>query len=106
RVLGVSPGEIGERWQELAAVFGCDVIPLTYAWGDVPTPDDLRGARAEGGAGPVFLAHSETSTGVVCDLEPLLAVCRDAGALSVVGAGLRLGGVPPAKDGGGGAGVV
>jgi aspartate aminotransferase-like enzyme len=79
RVLAVSQGEFGERWQKLAAVFGCDVVPLTYAWGESPTPDDVRAALAESGAGTVLLVHSETSTGVVCDLEPLLAVCSDAG---------------------------
>jgi len=98
RVLAVSQGEFGERWQKLAAVFGCDVIPLAYAWGDAPTPDDLRSALAESGAGTVFLVHSETSTGVVCDLEPLLAVCREAGALSVVDAVSSLGAVPLETD--------
>ena len=38
-----------------------------------------RGALAESGAQTVFLVHSETSTGVVCDLEPLLAVCARGG---------------------------
>ncbi len=98
RVLAVSQGEFGERWQKLASVFGCDVIPLAYAWGDVPTSDDLRGALAESGAGTVFLVHSETSTGVVCDLEPLLAVCREAGVLSVVDAVSSLGAVPLETD--------
>jgi aspartate aminotransferase-like enzyme len=98
RVLAVSQGEFGERWQKLAAVFGCDVIPLAYAWGDAPTPDDLRSALAESGAGTVFLVHSETSTGVVCDLEPLLAVCREAGVLSVVDAVSSLGAVPLETD--------
>ena len=28
RVLAVSQGEFGERWQKLATVFGCDVVPL------------------------------------------------------------------------------
>jgi serine---pyruvate transaminase len=98
RVLAVSQGEFGERWQKLASVFGCDVVTLAYAWGDVPTPDDLRAALAESGAGTVFLVHSETSTGVVCDLEPLLAVCREAGALSVVDAVSSLGAVPLETD--------
>ncbi len=98
RVLAVSQGEFGERWQKLASVFGCDVVPLTYAWGDAPRPNDLRTALAESGAGTVFLVHSETSTGVVCDLEPLLAVCRDAGALSVVDAVSSLGAVPLETD--------
>src|SRR6185312_13229063 len=83
---------------KLAAVFGCDVVPLTYAWGESPTPDDVRAALAESGAGTVLLVHSETSTGVVCDLEPLLAVCSDAGALSIVDAVSSLGAVPLETD--------
>ncbi len=98
RVLAVSQGEFGERWQKLATVFGCDVVPLAYAWGEAPSPDDLRVALAESGAGTVFLVHSETSTGVVCDLEPLLAVCQDAGALTVVDAVSSLGAVPLESD--------
>jgi len=98
RVLAVSQGEFGERWQKLATVFGCDVVPLTYAWGESPAPGDLRAALAESGAGTVILVHSETSTGVVCDLEALLAVCREAGALSVVDAVSSLGAVPLETD--------
>jgi aspartate aminotransferase-like enzyme len=86
RVLAVSQGEFGERWQKMATAFGCDVVPLSYAWGQAPQPDDLRRALAESGAGSVVLVHSETSTGVVCDLDPLLAVCAEVGALSIVDA--------------------
>ncbi len=98
RVLAVSQGEFGERWQKLAAAFGCDVVPLTYAWGESPRPGDLRSALAESGAETVFLVHSETSTGVVSDLEPLLQVCGEAGALSVVDAVSSLGAVPLDTD--------
>jgi serine---pyruvate transaminase len=98
RVLAVSQGEFGERWQAMARAFGCDVVPLAYAWGESPRPDDLRGALDESGADTVLLVHSETSTGVVCDLEPLLAACADAGALSVVDAVSSLGAVPLETD--------
>ncbi len=98
RVLAVSQGEFGERWQKLATVFGCDVVPLRYAWGEAPRPDDVRSALAESGARTVVLVHSETSTGVVCDLEPLLAVCREVGALSIVDAVSSLGAVPLETD--------
>ena len=98
RVLAVSQGEFGERWQALARAFGCDVVPLAYAWGGAPSPDDLRVALVESGAQTVFLVHSETSTGVVCDLEPLLAVCAESGALSVVDAVSSLGAVPLETD--------
>jgi aspartate aminotransferase-like enzyme len=106
RVLGVSQGEFGERWQAMARAFGCDVVPLAYAWGEAPRPDDLRDALAESGATTVFLVHSETSTGVVCDLEPLLALCREAGALSVVDAVSSLGAVPLETDAWGADAVV
>ncbi len=98
RVLAVSQGEFGERWQKMAAAFGCDVVLLSYPWGQAPQPDDLRRALAESGAGSVVLVHSETSTGVVCDLEPLLAVCAEAGALSIVDAVSSLGAVPLETD--------
>jgi serine---pyruvate transaminase len=98
RVLAVSQGEFGERWQAMARAFGCDVVPLTYEWGERPQPGDLASALADSGAETVFLVHSETSTGVVCDLEPLLAVCAEAGALSVVDAVSSLGAVPLETD--------
>ena len=98
RVLAVSQGEFGERWQALAAAFGCEVVPLTYAWGGTPKADDLRVALEQSGARTVFIVHSETSTGVVCDLEPLLAVCAELGALSIVDAVSSLGAVPLETD--------
>ena len=106
RVLAVSQGEFGERWQALGRAFGCDVVPLTYSWGEAPAPGDLRDALAKSRATTVFLVHSETSTGVVCDLEPLLAVCRQAGALSVVDAVSSLGAVPLETDAWGADAVV
>ena len=106
RVLAVSQGEFGERWQAMGRAFGCDVVPLAYAWGEAPRPDDLRDALAQSGATTVFVVHSETSTGVVCDLEPLLAVCREAGALSVVDAVSSLGAVPLETDAWGADAVV
>ena len=98
RVLCVSNGEFGTRWQELGRAFGVDVVPLDYAWGEAPRPDDVAAALAQSGAEIVILVHSETSTGVVCDLEPLLARCRDAGALSIVDAISSLGAVPLETD--------
>jgi len=98
RVLAVSQGEFGERWQALAAAFGCDVVRLTLAWGTAPKPAELRAALAETGARTVFLVHSETSTGVVCDLEPLLAVCAELNVLSIVDAVSSLGAVPLETD--------
>ena len=98
RVLAVSHGNFGERWQKLAGAYGCDVHNLTYAWGETPRPDDVARALEESEAKVAFLVHSETSTGVVSDLEQLLAACNAADAISVVDAISSLGAVPLEAD--------
>jgi aspartate aminotransferase-like enzyme len=96
RVLVVSAGYFGERWTELARAYGADVDELAYAWGEAPSAADLA-ARLDG-HGIVFLTHSETSTGVVADLQALAAAARDAGALVAVDAVSSLGAVPLETD--------
>ena len=98
RVLAVSWGNFGERWAKMAAAHGCEVETLAYAWGETPQPADLERRLAETGVETVFLVHSETSTGVVVDLEPLVGICREAGALAVVDAISSLGAVPLETD--------
>jgi aspartate aminotransferase-like enzyme len=97
-VLAVSAGNFGERWQKLAVAYGCDVHELKYEWGETPRPEDIERRLAESAARVVFLVHSETSTGVVCDIEGLVGVCNDAGVLSVVDAISSLGAVPLETD--------
>jgi aspartate aminotransferase-like enzyme len=46
----------------------------------------------------VFFTHSETSTGVVCDLQSLAATAKGAGALAVVDGVSSLGAVPLETD--------
>ena len=98
KVLVVSHGEFGTRWQKLAAAYGCDVTELTYAWGEAPRPEDVASSLAESGAGVALLVHSETSTGVVSDIRSLVAACNEVGAISVVDAISSLGAVPFESD--------
>jgi aspartate aminotransferase-like enzyme len=99
RVLVVSAGSFGERWRAIATAYGAAVETLGYAWGEVPTAEDVAARLGElGGAKAVFLTHSETSTGVVCDLQALAGVAADHGALSVVDAVSSLGAVPVETD--------
>ena len=98
KALVVSHGEFGTRWQKLGAAYGCEVVPLTYDWGQAPRPDDVSRVLAESGAGVAFLVHSETSTGVVSDIRALAAACNEAGAISVVDAISSLGAVPLETD--------
>ena len=99
RVLAVSAGSFGERWAAMARTFGCEVEELKYAWGETPSADDLQRKLSEiDPVSLVFLVHSETSTGVVADIESLARVVKDAGALVVVDAVSSLGAVPLDMD--------
>jgi aspartate aminotransferase-like enzyme len=99
RVLVVSAGHFGERWAAMARNFGCEVDQLTYEWGESPAHDELARRLSElGGAKVVFTTHSETSTGVVADVQALAATAKEAGALVVVDAVSSLGAVPLETD--------
>ncbi len=99
RVLAVSAGHFGERWAAMARTFGCEVEELRYTWGETPSADDLARKLAElEPVSIVFLVQSETSTGVVADVQALAAAAKDAGALVVVDAVSSLGAVPLEMD--------
>ena len=99
RQLVLSAGNFGERWAGMAKAFGADLVHARLDWGDTPEPEDLRSALADAGeVKVVYLTHSETSTGVVCDVQALAAVAKEAGALVVVDAVSSLGAVPLESD--------
>jgi aspartate aminotransferase-like enzyme len=99
RQLVLSAGNFGERWAGMVEAFGADLVHVRLDWGETPEPDDLRSALEEAGdVRVVYLTHSETSTGVVCDVQALAAVAKDAGALVVVDAVSSLGAVPVETD--------
>jgi aspartate aminotransferase-like enzyme len=83
----------------MAKAFGADLLHVKLEWGETPEPEDLRAALADSGdVGVVYLTHSETSTGVVCDVQALAAIAKEAGALVVVDAVSSLGAVPLETD--------
>jgi aspartate aminotransferase-like enzyme len=99
RQLVLSAGNFGERWAGMAQAFGADLVHVKLEWGETPEPEDLRAALADAGdVRVVYLTHSETSTGVVCDVQALAAVAKEAGALVVVDAVSSLGAVPVETD--------
>ena len=94
RVLVVSAGHFGERWGEIAARYGCDVVPLAYEWGETPSADDVEARIAEvGGVKAVYLTHCETSTGVVTDVRSIAERAEAVDALVVVDAISSLGAI-------------
>jgi aspartate aminotransferase-like enzyme len=96
RVAVVVAGAFGERWTKICAAYGLDVQRIDYAWGDVPDPAEIGSAVAESGVDLVFCTQSETSTGVVADVQSIKAAVGDA--TLVVDAVSSLGAVPLETD--------
>lgn len=97
-VLVVSAGNFGERWAQIARSYGLDVDHLRVPWGEAPDPDAVAERLAGRRSRVVYCTHSETSTGVVADVEAIAARARAAGALTVVDAISCLGAVPLEPD--------
>src|SRR5205809_2804552 len=84
RVVVPVAGYFGERFAKIAAAFGQEVRRIDYEWGSAVRAEDVKAALAEAPTKAVLAQHSETSTGVVHDIEALGRVTREAGVLLVV----------------------
>jgi aspartate aminotransferase-like enzyme len=86
-VLVVSCGKFGERWAELAAAFGVRVHTLEAPYGETVPPERVAAAlRAHPGARALLATQSETSTGVLEDVQAYAGLCRETETLCVVDA--------------------
>jgi aspartate aminotransferase-like enzyme len=83
-VLIASCGKFGERWRDLSEVYGLDYDYREYEWGTAVVPSDIEQAlEADPGIKAVFVTHSETSTGVVNDMQAIGAIVAKSGAVLV-----------------------
>jgi aspartate aminotransferase-like enzyme len=96
RVAVVTAGAFGERWLAICEQYGLDVQRIAFEWGEIPSPDEVGAAVANSGARVVFCTHSETSTGVVADIQALKQAVGEA--TLVVDAISSLGAVPLETD--------
>ena len=67
-------GKFGERWVKVARAYGLDVEVIKAEWGQPLDPEAFRAALEADTAKTikaVILTHSETSTGVINDLESI-----------------------------------
>ena len=74
RVLCGDNGKFGERWVKVARAYGLDVEVIKAEWGQPLDPEAFRAALEADTAKTikaVNLTHSETSTGVINDLESI-----------------------------------
>jgi aspartate aminotransferase-like enzyme len=83
KVIVVSVGNFGQRFAKIMRSFGVEPKVIDYEWGKTAKADDVR-AALEPDTKAVFIQHSETSTGVVNDIEAISKVVKDHPALFVV----------------------
>lgn len=95
RVLVGSNGKFGERWVEVAQAFGLNVEEVKAEWGkplDTEKFAEKLQADQEKQIKAVIITHSETSTGVINDLETINRHVKEHGeALIIVDAVTSLG---------------
>jgi aspartate aminotransferase-like enzyme len=98
-VLVASCGKFGERFVELAETWQAKVVHHDAGWGNKVEPADLDRLLGEHpGTELVFTTFSETSTGVLNDVQALTQVAHEHDALIVVDAISGLGAVPLPQD--------
>jgi serine---pyruvate transaminase len=98
RVVVATAGNFGDRWVKLIRSYGLEPVVVEQPWGERLDPGRIGAAASEEGTKAVFVTHSETSTGVVHDVEAIAAAVAPSGAVLVVDAVSSLGGVELATD--------
>ncbi len=85
RILVLDTGNFGERFRKISEIYGVDVVAVEYEWGKNAKPADIEKALADDPSiKAVLCQHSETSTGIVNDVEALGRVVKDKPQLFVV----------------------
>ncbi|MEB3292698.1 MAG: alanine--glyoxylate aminotransferase family protein [Synechococcales bacterium] len=87
KVLVGSNGKFGERWAEVTDAYGLNTQRVTSDWGKPLDPETIRQileADTQREIKAVIVTHSETSTGVLNDLETINQYVKAHGALIMV----------------------
>jgi serine---pyruvate transaminase len=98
-VLACAAGKFGERWIELADAYGARTTRHEPGWGRRLDPADIdRMLQNEPQIDVVFATLSETSTGIVHDIQAIAEVVRAHDAILAVDAVSGLGAVDLRQD--------
>jgi aspartate aminotransferase-like enzyme len=97
--LVASAGKFGERWAEMCDAYGAATTHVEFEWGEKLDPERID-AELAGLSSPraLFVTQSETSTGVVNDIQALAEVARAHNTILAVDAISGLGAVDLPQD--------
>jgi aspartate aminotransferase-like enzyme len=99
KALACATGKFGERWIALCEAYGADLVRHEPGWGVRLDPADIDRLLTERpGTEVVFATLSETSTGIVHDVQAIAEVVRRHGALLVIDAVSGLGAAELRQD--------
>ncbi|WP_332651846.1 pyridoxal-phosphate-dependent aminotransferase family protein [Lysinibacillus sp. 54212] len=84
KLLVISHGYFGDRFTPLATAYGIQVEVLQSQWGKRVDAELVKEALADKSFKAVTITHADTSTGVASDLETLIPIIKEAGALAIV----------------------
>jgi aspartate aminotransferase-like enzyme len=90
KVLVVSAGKFGERWEGLAKTFGCEVETLRAPYGETVTPEEVR-ERLKPEHKALYMQATESSTGARHDVQGIARALKGTDTLLVIDAITGLG---------------
>src|SRR5215470_9480818 len=90
KVLVVSAGKFGERWEGLAKTYGCQIDSLRSPYGETVTPQQVR-EKLTPEHKVLYMQATESSTGVRHDVEGIARVLKGTETLLVADAITGLG---------------
>ena len=84
RLLIISQGFFGDRFQHLAKAFGIQADIIQSEWGKQVDPAAVEEKLASHSYKAVTITHADTSTGVAADLDTLVPLIKKHGALVIL----------------------
>lgn len=91
KILVVSIGFFGDRFAEIASIFGLDVELLAVPWGQSVDPSNIKTKINENDYKAVLVTHNETSTGACNNIYQISKVLAGKDLLFIVDAVSSLG---------------
>ncbi|RHW34824.1 alanine--glyoxylate aminotransferase family protein [Neobacillus notoginsengisoli] len=84
KILVISQGYFGDRFIQLGKAFGIEVDVLQSEWGKQVSPEAVQAKLASDTYKAVTLTHADTSTGVAANLDVLVPIIKEHGALVIL----------------------
>lgn len=90
KVLVLSAGKFGERWESLAKAYGCQVETVRAPYGETVSPQQVR-EKLKPDHVALYMQGTESSTGVRHDVQGIARILKNTNTLLIVDAITGLG---------------